>query len=346
MNTRTKNLLCILILLIVQATFSLETTTNNKLSKTSSKLSKKSKWGVHIHFNHGGYENGVYYHHHHHRGVNCHGVKRWSYKVAHGQKAPWTYAGGQEVHWKGRKYRAMWGGTETPGTHLCRTQAACSHNGWQWITLGRCRRHHHHHGHWWWRHHHRRHRGVNCHGTSRWSYKIAHGQKAPWTYAGGQEVHWKGVKYRAMWGGTETPGTHVCRTQGACSHNGWQWITLGRCRRHHHHHHHGHWWWRHHHGHHWHHHRRHRGVNCHGTSRWSYKIAHGQKAPWTYAGGQEVHWKGVKYRAMWGGTETPGTHVCRTQGACSHNGWQWITLGRCRRHHHHYYHHYYHHDDE
>jgi len=341
MNTKTKNLICILILIIVQTTLTLGNTSKNlgksvtnsksatkadnskaktvnsvkaaekvtkvatndkEAAKKVSKLSKKDKFLIHV-------------------GVGSNGVS--------------GHVGGS----LGGHIGGSLGGSIGTGNHSLHIGVGHHGNHGVHVHFG----HHGHHGHHglhlnfgYHGHHHHHHHRRHCRGK-RWSYKVAHGQKAPWTYAGGQVVHWKGRRYRALWGGTETPGTHICRTRAACAHNGWQWQLLGRCRRHRHHYHGQHWnhHWNHH-GHRWnhhgwnHHHRRH----CRGQ-RWSYKVAHGQKAPWTYAGGQEVHWKGRRYRALWGGTETPGTHICRDRAACANNGWQWQLLGRCGRHHHH-----------
>ena len=257
-----------------------------------------------------------YHHHHHQSGVDCGKAKEWSSDIANGKVAPWTYAGGQEVTYKGNLYRAMWGGQEVPGTHECKTEADCKNKGWQWMLKGQCRHDwnwnfggHHHNGgfnmNWNFGGHGGNNNyqlGVDCNGKNEWSREVANGTKAPWTYSGGQEVTKKGSLYKAMWGGQEEPGSHLCKTDSECKNNGWQWMLVGVCRR---------------------------PNICNGKSEWSKEIANGTKAPWTYSGAQEVTYNGVLYRAMWGGQEVPGTHVCKTEGDCKNSGWQWMTVGQC-----------------
>ena len=148
-------------------------------------------------------------------GENCNKTNAWSSDIANGRVAPWTYAGGQEVTNNGNLFRAMWGGTEVPGEKICSTEADCRNKGWQWMIVGTCSQE----------------EPVNsiCNGKNEWSVDIANGRKAPWTYLGGAQVTHNGALYKAMWGGSEVPGTHVCRTDGECRNNGWQWMTEGQC---------------------------------------------------------------------------------------------------------------------
>jgi len=67
----------------------------------------------------------------------------------------------------------------------------------------------------------------HCNGINEWTVKIANGQIAPWTYKAGDVVHHEKFKYRAMSGGQEVPGTHVCTDEVAC--NGWQWLRVEHC---------------------------------------------------------------------------------------------------------------------
>ena len=198
---------------------------------------------------------------------------------------------GNEVTENGNLYKAMWGGTEVPGANTCRTEAECRHNGWQWMLVGECKASY---------------QNVSCHEKNAWSSDIANGRVAPWTYAGGQEVTNNGNLFRAMWGGTEVPGEKICSTEADCRNKGWQWMIVGTCSQE-------------------------EPVNsiCNGKNEWSVDIANGRKAPWTYLGGAQVTHNGALYKAMWGGSEVPGTHVCRTDGECRNNGWQWMTEGQC-----------------
>jgi len=68
-----------------------------------------------------------------------------------------------------------------------------------------------------------------CEGTNTWSHGIAFGNQAPWTYRGGDIVKWNGKKYKANWGGQETPGARTCLDEGACRNAGIQWVPVGDC---------------------------------------------------------------------------------------------------------------------
>jgi len=67
----------------------------------------------------------------------------------------------------------------------------------------------------------------HCEGTANWDRGIANGNKAPWTYRGGDVVQYNGVKYRATSGGQEVPGNKQCSNESSCP--GTQWITVENC---------------------------------------------------------------------------------------------------------------------
>jgi hypothetical protein len=75
----------------------------------------------------------------HQNTIDCEGAAKWSSDIAFGRTAPWTYVGGQEVTWNGKKFRSMWGGQETPGASECFSQSECANKGKQWITIGVCK---------------------------------------------------------------------------------------------------------------------------------------------------------------------------------------------------------------
>jgi len=69
----------------------------------------------------------------------------------------------------------------------------------------------------------------HCEGISEWDRGIAFGQKAPWTYKAGDVVQYGGNKYKANWGGQETPGDRKCGSEGECRNAGIQWVLVEAC---------------------------------------------------------------------------------------------------------------------
>lgn len=177
---------------------------------------------------------------------DCRGINKWSYDIAAGRVAPWTYSGGNKVVHKNVLYEAMWGGQEEPGSHYCTSRQACSFNGWQWITIGKCKKHNHHHHH---NNNNNSNNGYNgdydnyndndnddeykniCVGKiPKFSSQIANGQIAPWTYHGGDKVYHENKIYIANWGGQEVPGSRPCSGVADCKNKGIQWVYSGKCR--------------------------------------------------------------------------------------------------------------------
>jgi hypothetical protein len=172
--------------------------------------------------------------------VSCQNEKVWSNDIATGRAAPWSYHGGERVKHNGSLYEAMWGGSEVPGSKACFSQESCKHDGIQWMTVGKCKRNnedndYHHHGNHYYNHNHNNNHNYNhhhvnkCANVAEWSHAIAFGQVAPWTYNGGNEVQYEGVKYRANWGGQETPGSKQCGNEADCRNKGIQWVRIEKC---------------------------------------------------------------------------------------------------------------------
>jgi len=68
----------------------------------------------------------------------CAKMAAWDRGIATGQKAPWTYNGGDVVSYDGNYYIANWGGQEVPGSRKCDGVAACKNAGIQWVKQGSC----------------------------------------------------------------------------------------------------------------------------------------------------------------------------------------------------------------
>lgn len=68
----------------------------------------------------------------------CKDVNEWSSDIAFGRKAPWTYSSGQIVKYNGKKYKANWGGQETPGDKKCSSESDCRNQGIQWVLIENC----------------------------------------------------------------------------------------------------------------------------------------------------------------------------------------------------------------
>lgn len=68
----------------------------------------------------------------------CKDVSDWSREIAFGQKDPWTYKTGQVVKYEGKKYKANWGGQETPGSKKCQNESDCKNQGIQWVLVEDC----------------------------------------------------------------------------------------------------------------------------------------------------------------------------------------------------------------
>ena len=284
---------------------------------------------------------------------SCSGVGEWSYKIAHGQQAPWDYPAASKVVHNGALYEANWGGSEEPGSKPCGDVADCRNKGIQWVKKSSCgggNSNGMNINHWFeflytkygiphtvnlWEIFSKYVPNLslnsecatnNGNGIKTWSYKIAHGQQAPWDYPAASKVVHNGRIYEANWGGSEEPGSKPCGDVADCRNKGIQWVRKGYCLN---------------------------GLEnilnnqtllnqiighfsnldlCNGIGEWSYKIAHGQQAPWDYPANSEVVHNGAHYIANWGGSEEPGSKPCGDVADCRNKGIQWVKKKNCKLH--------------